>query len=86
MHKIDRKTEIQTKQFQTVRITNKHSNVIITDLIVTLMIEMVEKGFSKDISPELKPESREGASLRKSWGENKFKIPGKGMSLLCVGT
>lgn len=49
-HHVDRKADMDTPQFHTVRmITNEHNNVIIIDLAVGLLIGMAEKGFLRRI-------------------------------------
>lgn len=51
------KQKYRQSKFYSVRITNKHNNVIIIDFVVVLMIGVIEKSFSKEVSSELKPES-----------------------------
>lgn len=51
------KQKYRQSKFYSVRITNKHNRVIIIDSVVVLMIGVIEKGFSKEVSSELKPES-----------------------------
>ena len=51
------KQKYRQSKFYSVRIINKHNSVIIIDSVVVLMIGVIEKGFSKEVSSELKPES-----------------------------
>lgn len=51
------KQKYRQRKFYSLRITNKRNSVIIIDSVVVHMIGVIEKGFSKEVSSELKPES-----------------------------
>ena len=55
--KITGKQKYRQRKFYSLRITNKRNSVIIIDSVVVHMIGVIEKGFSKEVSSELKPES-----------------------------